>query len=126
MYSWRHLSRNQQQEPARGGLPATGRTIGRERAGHAALEHDLDHFSLQGTNLFCQGDIRVVVYRFAVLDEALLVLANAEVNLGGDIDDAGGGATTKSEIPNLPTPVACRLHLDLNRLHAWAAHAHCN
>lgn len=73
-------------------FPQRVELIGRERPGHAAVWNDVDHVCLQGTDLFGRGDVRVVVYRSAVLVEAVPGLANAVVDLRKDIADAAGFA----------------------------------
>ena len=66
----------------------------------------------------------VVVCGSAVLVEARPGLANADVDLGGDITDAAKFSAKVEERLDSLVSLAPSLHLDRIRLYIWGAHVH--
>lgn len=97
-----------QQDPTVG-CPQRTEVIRRECPGHAASSHDLRYSGLQESNLLGQGNMRVVAYRHASIDEAASGLARATVDLSGDIVDDVDSAKIDGE-----TRVDCTLGLPLS------------
>ena len=65
---------------------------GRESPGHTAIEHDLEYFRLQETDLVCHCDVWVVVHRPAVLEEAVPGVASTAFDLRANVPNAADGA----------------------------------
>lgn len=86
------------------GFPLRVEVNERERPGHAAVKHGLIIFCLHETERFGLGLVRVVVYRFAVLDEAPSGLHIVTLELRDDVADAVDFAAEMDEILNLLVP----------------------
>ena len=74
------------------GFPQVVEVAGRESPGHTAVEHDLEHFRLQETDLVCHCDVWVVVHRPAILEEAVPGVASTAFDLRTNVPNAGDGA----------------------------------
>ena len=69
------------------GFPEGAELVGCDCPGRLVVQHDLDHFHLQETNLGGRSDLRVVVYRSAVPVEACSGVVHAAVDFGSDITE---------------------------------------
>ena len=85
----RHLSRNPRWA-SRNAPNLSGASPGR-----AVVQHHLDHFSLEEVDLGGKVEVPVVVDCSAVFVEARPGLADAAVDLGGDVTDAADPTTKR-------------------------------
>ena len=95
-----------------------------ESPGHTAVEHDLEYFRLQETDLVCHCDVWVVVHRPAVLEEAVPGVASPAFDLRGNIPNAADGAAKIHEGVDLAVPLPRGLHGNRFCLHGGGAHVH--
>ena len=89
------------------GFPQLVEVAGRESPGHTAVEHDLEYFRLQGTDLVCHCDVWVVVHRPAVLEEAVPGVASTAFDLRANVPNAADGAAKIHEGVDLAVPFRC-------------------
>lgn len=75
-------------------------------------------------DLLGQADVRVAIYRLAVLGEALPCLATGVLELRGGSADAVDGITMIDGGLSMLVTLACRLHLYHIHLHAWRVHVY--
>ena len=106
------------------GFPQLVEVAGRESPGHTAVEHDLEYFRLQETDLVCHCDVWVVVHRPAVLEEAVPGVASAAFDLRANVANAADGAAKIHEGVDLAVPLPRGLHGNRFCLHSGGAHVH--
>ena len=92
------------------GFPQLVEVAGRESPGHTAVEHDLEYFRLQETDLVCHCDVWVVVHRPAVLEEAVSGVASTAFDLRANVPNATDGAAKIHEGVDLAVPLPRGLH----------------
>ena len=104
------------------GFPQLVEIAGGESPGHTAVEHDLEYFRLQETDLVCHCDVWVVVHRPAVLEEAVPGVASPAFDLRANVPNAADGAAKIHEGVDLAVPLPRGLHGNRFCLHGGGTH----